>query len=465
MSLLRLSPALLLAFGGCSPDNPGLPPSGGGPDGGPPHGGGQPPPGPTRGTHEISALHVEPGGERVWVVHDAVADVHAMPTVTTSHLGVYTPATGEFADVLDTTGTLGKAILFPRNGRVLYVTRRGTDRDVFVLLDATTRRPLDQRSYPGDREAFRLSPSGRLVLSTDESDHRLHLLDTATLIDQPLPYILAALEFLEWAHNDDVFYVVQPDGAEAVVQRYDLRTADLAHLLPPPAIVARLSGALGPFPMILSLDDRFAAFEVRQPPTQPPFEEHQIALVALATGNTRFVPGLSAEAFTNDHRAVIYDGLTKLRIADPATGTATQPVTVPCLLAITALRRHDALMIFPLTIRGPVFLYRIADGARTPLSTWVDSRTMYERPGHDEIWEWFEFGETLSRFDLATGNETIVATHVQNMDYRPEADDAIIGRNDHSIQQLPLDPTRAPSPPTELPDPNDAPAPYRLDDR
>lgn len=458
--VLRLFAALLLAVGGCSADNPGHPRPGGGPDGGPLLDGGQPPPGPTRGRHAISALHVEPGGERVWVVHGAVADVDATPKVTTSHLGVYTPATRGFSDVLDTTGTLGKAILFPGNGRVLHVTRRGTDRDVFVLLDAAARRSLDQRSYLGDRGRFRLSPSGRRVLATDESDRRLHLLDTATLIDQPLPYIFTAIDFVEWAHTDDVLYVVQPEGAEAVVQRYDLRTADLAQPLPPPATVARMSGAPGPI-LILSLDHRFAAFEVRR----PPFGENQIALVALATGNTRFVPGLFAKPFTNDHRAVIYDGFTKLRIVDPATGTTTQALTVPGVVAITALRRRDALMITPLTIRGPGFLYRIADGARTPLSRRVDTSMMYERPGHDELWEWFEFAETLSRFDLATGNAAVVATGVQNMDYRPEADDAILGRSGHWIQQLPLDPTRAPSPQTELPDPNDAPAPYRLDDR
>jgi hypothetical protein len=90
---------------------------------------------------------------------------------------------------------------------------------------------------------------------------------------------------------------------------------------------------------------------------------------------------------------------------------------------------------------------------------------MYERPGHDEIWEWSVFAETLSRFNLATGYMTFVATDVQNMDYRPEADDAILVRNGHWLQRLPLDTTQTPSLQTELPDPNDVPAPYRLDDR
>jgi hypothetical protein len=457
MSLVRCSAALLLALAGCSADTRGHPGPASGPDGGPPVGGGQPLPGPTRGRHAISALHVEPGGERVWVVHSAVADVDATPTVTTSHLGVYNPTSHVFAEVLDTTGTLDKATLFPGNGRVLHVTQRGTDRDVFVLLDAVTRRPLDQHSYPGDRDTFRLSPSGRLVLSRDETGRRLHLLDTATLIDQPLPDTFTSLAVVEWAHADDVLYVVQPEGAEAVVQRYDLRTADLARPLPALAAITRLSGSRGPT-LILSLDDRFAAFALTQQPSA------KIALVALATGTATIVPGLLAEAFTNDHRAVISQGTTELRIVDPATGAATATLTLHDLVSITALRRRDALMISSLSFGGPVFLYHIVDGARTPLSRLVDPGFMYERPDHDEIWEWSTFG-SLSRFDLATGDATVVATDVEAMDYRPAADDAILGRTDHRIQQLPLDPSRAPSTPIELADPNDTPAPYRIDDR
>lgn len=61
------------------------------------------------------------------------------------------------------SAVLSNATLFLGNGRALHVTRRGNDRHVFVLLEAAARRPLNQRSYPGDRGTFRLSPSCRLV--------------------------------------------------------------------------------------------------------------------------------------------------------------------------------------------------------------------------------------------------------------------------------------------------------------
>jgi hypothetical protein len=363
----------------------------------------------------------------------------------------------QFAEVLDTTGTLGEAILFPGPGRLLHVTRRGTDRDVFVLLDTTARRPLDQRSYPGDRGNFRLSPSGRLLLSTDASDHRLHLLDTQTLIDQPLPDLLTSLDSVEWDHADDVFHFVRADATDAIVQRYDLRTADLAQPLPAPTTIARVAGS-PLLRLLVSLDDRFAAFELTQQPAS------KIALVGLATGNTTVVSGLRAEAFTNDHRVVITDGSTVLRIVDPATGAATDPVTLPGVVSITALRRRDALLIGPLSIAGSPFLYRIADGARTPLSRRIDTTTMYERPGHDEIWEWSEFSDALSRFDLTTGTAALVATDVEQIAFRPDADGALLA-TDHQLQQLPLSSTTGPGSPTLLPDPNDEPALYRLDDR
>src|SRR5262245_19103141 len=90
MTAPRLSTALVLAMMGCLGHNdpPFVHPD---PDPGqdqPPGGGSQSPPKIVRGPHKMSDVHVEPGGERVWIVHHGVGDLHANPNET-AHFGVY----------------------------------------------------------------------------------------------------------------------------------------------------------------------------------------------------------------------------------------------------------------------------------------------------------------------------------------------------------------------------------------
>src|SRR5262245_44559375 len=204
MNHLVRSAALVVAMTGCSldlfhdDDHPTSDPGGGSGGGGgggsgggsggapPPPGGGTRPPPSHRGPQTMSDVHVDKTGEQVWIIHSAVADTTVTPPITTAHFGVYLPANNTFTEVLDTTGTLGKKILFPTRDRVLLVTQRDKTADVFVTIDTVARRPVQQHTYPGDHTDFVLSPTGRALTAT-AGDRALHLLDTESLVLQTIP--------------------------------------------------------------------------------------------------------------------------------------------------------------------------------------------------------------------------------------------------------------------------------------
>jgi hypothetical protein len=471
MTALRLSAALVLAMAAClsSPGDSGGQGCVHVPDPGPPQpgGGGQSPPKVRRGPQKMSDVHVEPGGDRVWIVHHAVADLDAVPNVTTAHLGVWVPDTGEFAEVLDTTDTLGKRILFPGTGRVLYVTQRGTDRDVFVTVDTVARQPLAQRTYPGDRTNFRVSPSGRAVLSTDKTDAKLHLLDTASLVDQAMPDGIGDPDDIAWAPGDDVLYALQLAPGTIQLVRYDLRTADLSAPLAPPTVVAADPGFYGA--IAVSPDARYLGIASGS---------SHVKLIDTTTGAARAVAGESISGFARDGRAIIWqtntDNMRDFRLVDPATGAAAPTVATGWLFPVARpLRSHDILLVDALDQAlhpdVPPFLYHTGDGTRTASPSASTSAAFasssFERPGHDELWMWFEYDAALRRLDLTTGETSDVVDGDDSVDYRAAADDIVIGGFRPSLRRLAMATGHDLGAPLVLADPNDVPAPYQLDDQ
>lgn len=465
MNLLVRS-AVLVAMTGCfldlddSGDHRGDPEPGaaGGGGGGPvpTH-----PPPITHGEQTMSDVHVEPGGEQVWIIHSAVADIHAATKVTTAHFGAYVPAQHAFIEVLDTTGTLGKKILFPGKDRVLLVTQRGKTEDVFVAIDTALRKPLAQRSYPGDHTSFRLSPTGRALTAT-ATDTELHLLDTAGLLLQPLPGT-AGFRDAAWASQTDVLYTIDLLGTSTRLQRFDLRTADLSKPVAAPALVATVPGT--GVTLTISPDDRFAAISIRDSANVA-----QIALIdlAAATPTPIIVPGDALPVFTNHNRVVVWqpnpDNTHELRLVAPATGAGTPPVKIDFQLPPSSipLRRRDAILGQPFPFEDkPHFLYDTTTGARTPLADPVFPSSLFECPGRAELWAWEEYDDTLSRIDLTTGAVVNVLLDVDSVDYRAATDDIVVGTFDHSVYLLPMA-TGRPGASLSLADPNDAPAPYKL---
>jgi hypothetical protein len=467
MNLLVRSAVLVFAMAGCfldlddSGDHPRDPDPGGGGGSGsggpvPPH-----PPPITRGEQTMSDVHVEPGGEQVWIIHSAVADIHAATKVTTAHFGAYVPAKNTFVEVLDTTGTLGKKILFPGKDRVLLVTQRGKTEDVFVAIDTVLRKPLVQRSYPGDHTNFQVSPTGRALTAT-ATDGALHLLDTAGLLLQTLPET-APLRDSAWASQSDVLYTLDLQGPSMRLQRFDLRTADLSKPIAAPTLVAIIPGPGGG--LTISPDDRFAAIYFLDSANVT-----QTAMVDLtaATLTPITVPGDSTPVFTNDNRVVVWqpnpDNTHDLRLVTPATGAATPPVKIDFQLPPSSipLRRSNGILAQPFPFEDkPHFLYDITTGARTPLADPVFPSSLFERPGHAELWTWEEYDDTLSRIDLATGAIVDVLHDVDSVDYRAATDDIVVGTFDHSVFLLPMA-TGLPGASLSLADPNDVPAPYNL---
>jgi hypothetical protein len=420
----------------------------------------------------MSDVHVEPGGERVWIVHHAVANLDAFPNVTTAHLGVYVPATGEFAEVLDTTDTLGKRILFPGNGRVLYVTQRGTAFDVFVTVDAVARRPLAQHTYPGDRTNFRVSPSGRAVISTTQADAKLHLLDTASLVDQVVPGFLLEPDNIAWAPGEDVLYALRAAPGTTELVRYDLRTADLSAPLASPTVLAADPGFDGAIAM--SADARYLG--VGGIASSGP---SHVTLIDTTTNAARTVAGDSVSDFARDGRAIVWhsnsDSTQDFRLVDPATGASAPTVATGWLFPfVKPLHSHDILLVGALdeaaNSGAPAFLYHTGDGTRTPspaapFESAVFASSSFERPEHDELWMWFEYEAALRRLDLATGAIGDVVSGDDSVDYRAAADDIVIGSFAPSLRRLSMATGKTLGAPLALADPNDVPAPYRLDDR
>jgi hypothetical protein len=467
MNLLVRSAVLVFAMTGCfldlddSGDHRGDPDPGGSGGGGsngpvPTH-----PPPITHGAQTMSDVHVEPGGEQVWIIHSAVADIHAATKVTTAHFGAYVPAQNTFVEVLDTTGTLGKKILFPGKDRVLLVTQRGKTEDVFVAIDTVARKPLAQHSYPGDHTNFQLSPTGRALTAT-ATDTELHLLDTAGLLLQALPST-AGFRDAAWASQTDVLYTIDLQGTSTRLQRFDLRTADLSKPVAAPRLVATVQGT--GVTIAISPDDRFAAISVRDSANVA-----QIALIdlAAATPTPIAIPGDGLPVFTNDNRVVVWqpnpDNTHDLRLVTPATGAATPPVKIDFQLPPSSipLRRSNTLIAQPFPFEDkPHFLYDTTTGARTPLAGPVFPSSLLERPGHAELWTWEEYEDTLSRIDLTTGTIVNVLVDVDSVDYRAATDDIVVGTFDHSVYLLPMA-TGRPGASLSLADPNDAPAPYKL---
>jgi hypothetical protein len=460
--------ALVVSMSGCLPDRPdpsndhGGDPGGGSGGGTGSNGSGsgssRPPPS-KRGRQTMSDVHVQPGSEQVWMVHSAVADTTATPMVTTAHFGVYLPDSNEFFDVIDTTGSLGKKILFSSSDRVLYVTGRGTSQDVFVTVDTVARRPLNQRSYPGDRSDFRLSPSGRMLISANRTDSALHILDTTSLVDRPMPGVSSDDEVL-WASSEDVLYVVQADYTSTPILRFDLRAVDLGKPLAPPAVVATIPGA-GLLP-VLSPSERYLALTVL-----PDSGGLQAAMIDLTTGTSHLLATVSIANFTADSRVIVWqdqaDHTYDLHLVDPATGDAgpaavtgwKSPGSLP-------LRHHDLVIISPPSSTELGFLYHLTDGTRTatPGLTSVDS--MFERPGHAELWTWDEHAATLRWLDLTAGGRLDLVANVDSVDYRTIADDVVVGTFDHSVFRMSMATRDLIGHPLVLADPNDVTAPYRL---
>lgn len=460
MKLLLRSAALVVSMTGCFLDHrdsgdTGPGPGGGGGSGG--SGGTEPPP-VVHGAQTMSDVHVDQTGEQVWIIHSSVADVSASAKVLTAHFGVYLPAENAFHEVLDTTGTLGKKIVFPARDRVLLVTRRG-DQDVFVTIDTTLRRPLEQKTYPGDRRDFQLSPSGRAMVAVAVDG--LHVLDTANLVDQRMPGV-SGFGHAAWAAGEDVLYAITPGtGPTSSVQllRFDLRTADLGQPIAAPEVITTVPG-LG-FAVAVSPDGRFAAVVVIASGVD-------LALVELATGATVHVPTAAYPAFTSDNRAIVWQGgpggTLALRLVDPATGAGTQPVATGFTVLPTSLPLRRRNMMVALTDSfddEPGFLYDITSGVRTPMSRNLSATSSFERSA--ELWVWDEPDDALARVDLSTGRVAdVVAAVVDSVDYRAAADEVVIGTFAHSVHRLSMATGREVGPPVVLADPNDVAAPFTL---
>jgi hypothetical protein len=410
----------------------------------------------------LSDVHVDRGGEQVWIIHSAVADIHASPRVTTAHLGVY--ADDAFVEVLDTTGTLGKKILFPAKDRLLLVSARGPNEDVYVTVDTAARRPLRQRSYPGIRGAFRMSPSGRLVLSNNAL--ALHVVDTDSLVDRALP-ATASTDVTVWATREDVLYLARANQAgpaeprSTQLLRLDLRGVDLGGPLASPSLVATIAGSVSS--VVVSPDDRFAAVLVVQNTG-----EVQVAMVNLATGSTQTIESGSFPAFTRDGRVTIWqraaDFTHDLRLLDPATGATAPPAATPFRfpLAMPLLHRDQLIVTSYLFEDEPSFIYSIADGARTPMTSTISPSSRFEHPVRSELWIWEELDDRLRRLDLANGAVIDEITGVDSVAYRADTDDIVIGTFDHSVLRLSMATRALVGGPLVLPDPNSVSAPHKL---
>lgn len=455
---------VLVALAGCSSDTPpGTP----GTPGDSPGSGNQPPPGPDpeHGIHHMSDLQGEPGGERIWFVHDSVANIFDPVRVSTTHLAVYVPARLDVFDVLDLTGTVAKQIVPLGNGRVLFVAQRGTDRDVLVLLDAVARRPIAQRTHPGDRSEFRVSATGRAVIALDKADGLLHLIDAATLFDQPLPAIRASTAV--FAPDQDVLYGLHDEGiTTSTLQRYDLRTVDLGVPIGPPEAAGTIQGSA----LSIDVSPDGAGLAISSLPSSEPGQLRTFTLIDLAAGAASTLAADDAFGFTRDRRAILWRngaGGHDLVFVPPATGVPSAPVALHLAFPqVRPLRQHDLLVVHALLVAlpAPSFLLRIPDGARTEVSGLAPSARLFERPGHDELW--VEQGR-LARLDLATGKlDTIVgdASDARSAVFRADADEVVLGTDGPSLLRVSMATGARLGTPIRVTDPNDFAAPYRLAD-
>jgi hypothetical protein len=472
--------ALVVAMTGCSLDlfhdddppdhnDPGGSGGGGGSSGGGGGGGsggggggGTKPPPTYRGPQTMSDVHVDRTGEQVWIIHSAVADTRANPKVTTAHFGVYLPASNTFSDVLDTTGTLGKKILFPAGDRVLLVTQRDKTADVFVTIDTVARRPVAQHTYPGDLGNFQLSPTGR-ALTASGADPQVQVLDTASLVLQTIPSTIGFRD-AAWASQTDVLYTLQQDVGSTRLERYDLRTADLGKPIAAPTVVATVPGT--GVNITISPDDRFAAIFFRD---TAGIEQIAILDLTAATPTAITLRSDALPVFTRNNRVAVWqfnpDNTHDLRIVDPTTGTGTPLAKLDYRFppSSTALRRHDTVLTEPFPFEdSPSFIFDLASSTRTTLSAPILTSSLFERPDHNELWIWEEYDDTLVRVDLSTGTVTDVLANVDSVDYRAATDDIIVGTFFHSVHLLSMATGQALTAPLSLPDPNDAPAPYKL---
>src|ERR1044071_4958841 len=88
-------------------------------------------------------------------------------------------------------------------------------------------------------------------------------------------------------------------------------------------------------------------------------------------------------------------------------------------------RVHDRA----LTGRGSVIVASPDDRLRRAARQAADSpgapSSLFERPGHAELWTWEESGPALSRIDLATGAVVELVRNVDSVDHRAATDDIV----------------------------------------
>ncbi len=403
-----------------------------------------PTPDPPANRQTMSDVHVQPDGSAAWVIH-------IQPSATgvkTTHLGVFDPAARRFDEVLDTTGTLGKKIVFPSNDRFLLVTSTPT-KDVLVLVDTATHVPIAEQAYEGDLEDFALSPSGKLLLATDLTDNTLHVIDTATLASTT---ISDAISEARWATTSDQLYAIAfaPPGTSVV--RYDLRDGAAATQ----ALVGTIAGS--GYALAIAPDDRFAAVTLVAP---------AIGAIDLATGTSRVLPGECEPAFTNDDRVISWtrgaDQKFGMQLIDPTTGAQGARVATDYSSAPTSipLRAHDLVIAEPYPVDfKQAFIYDVATGTTKKISEIVDPTSRFERPDHAELW--MESFGNMRRLDLATGLIDDFDSGLDSVDYRRAADDIIVGTNDHSLKRFSMATTQYVTNELVLRDPNTVTAPYKL---
>lgn len=117
------------------------------------------------------------------------------------------------------------------------------------------------------------------------------------------------------------------------------------------------------------------------------------------------------------------------------------PVRAPARSSVAVASRRDQ---DPLADVDPESVW-IPDGTSTPLTHPVAPSSLFERPGHAELWIWEESEPALSRIDLATGAVVELVRNVDSVDYRAATDDIVIGTFDHTVRRFSMATGQAPT--------------------
>jgi hypothetical protein len=129
------------------------------------------------------------------------------------------------------------------------------------------------------------------------------------------------------------------------------------------------------------------------------------------------------------------------------------------------LRDHDALLVESASHDDIPFVYNLGDGAETECNGAEFRDSLFERPGHPELWIWIELGGgALYRCDLTTGAMDEVLHDVDSVDYRPDRDELVYNTFKPELGRLSLATGKDLVPLRVVPDPNDVTAPCRLQD-